>query len=490
MFIVSPVGRFIGNRLTGTVLTAGVAAGSNSVRVADTTGLSVGQVVLLDELSGAGWQPDIEGRSTSIWASPDYRVTYHMHNPAISGDDGADVKNAYTLNPDRMNNELKQIAAISGNTVRFDSPVMISYRTGHTAELWHFATSFLQMAGVENLTTQYPDDGSIQFWYCAYCWANQVETKNYLNSSLGIYSSFRTQLEQFYVHDAAWPVPGGAGYNIDLRWDTSEVLIENGISILANKVMVARGGGAGSVVGYNYMDMGYIARQCCWVEMGLNASHLVGPHHVLFEGNWGFNGDSDDTHGNSTNMTFFRNWLTGVRSKFTDLLGTVYDDSSNACKGGGPMRATGPQAYAWWFSYIGNVLGSPCSRAVDGWSLTGSNRTNPAIFLFGWDDQTNGFTDPNVSTLYPAVGPNCNSSAPNCSTIVDGNFDYFRNQVTWASNGTAHTLPNSLYLGEKPAFFSAGAGYTWPWVDPTGSPPLYTLPAKARYDAGTPFTQP
>jgi hypothetical protein len=31
---------------------------------------------------------------------------------------------------------------------------------------------------------------------------------------------------------------------------------------------------------------------------------------------------------------------------------------------------------------------------------------------------------------------------------------------------------------------------TWPWVNPTGSPQLYTLPAKARYDAGTPFTQP
>jgi hypothetical protein len=38
-----------------------------------------------------------------------------------------------------------------------------------------------------------------------------------------------------------------------------------------------------------------------------------------------------------------------------------------------------------------------------------------------------------------------------------------------------------------PAFFSAGRGYAWPWVNPTGSPQLYTLPAKARYDAGSPF---
>ena len=39
---------------------------------------------------------------------------------------------------------------------------------------------------------------------------------------------------------------------------TAEVLVENGISVRANKVMVARSSGAGSVFGYNYIDMGYI----------------------------------------------------------------------------------------------------------------------------------------------------------------------------------------------------------------------------------------
>jgi hypothetical protein len=489
MFFISPVDRYVDNAVTGTALTADAAVGSYSIQVASTSGLSVGQIVLLDELSGAGWQPDIEGRSTSIWASPDYRVTFHQHNPTCCNDDGNDVKSAYTVNTDRMNNELKQIASISGNTVTFDSPVMISYRTSHTAELWHFATPFLRNAGVENLTTEYPDSGSVIFQDCAYCWAYRVENRYYLNPSFGIYTSFRTQLDQYYVHEAAWPVPGGAGYNIDLRYDSSEALIINGISVLANKVMVARGSGSGSVVAYNYMDKGYI-NGSAWQEMGLNASHLVGPHHVLFEGNWGFNGDSDQTHGNSTNMTFFRNWLTGVRSTFTGLDGVVQNDSSGGCKGGGPMRATGPQAYGWWFSFVGNVLGSPCTTSANGWRLNGSNQLNPDIFQLGWDDQTNGFTDPNVTTIYPAVGPNCSASVPNCATIVDGNYDYFRNQVTWASNDTAHTLPNSLFLPGMPAFFNAGSGYTWPWVDPVGSTKTYSLPAKARYDAGTPFTQP
>jgi hypothetical protein len=39
-----------------------------------------------------------------------------------------------------------------------------------------------------------------------------------------------------------------------------------------------------------------------------------------------------------------------------------------------------------------------------------------------------------------------------------------------------------LYLSSKPAFFGSNP---WPWVDPTTGT-VQTLPAKARFDAGTP----
>ncbi len=76
------------------------------------------------------------------------------------------------------------------------------------------------------------------------------------------------------------------------------------------------------------------------------------------------------------------------------------------------------------------------------------------------------------------------------SAIRHGNYDYLNNAATWDPTISNRTLPNSLYLSQAPAFFSAGRGYTWPWVNPTGTPQLQTLPAKARYDAGTPFVQP
>ncbi len=512
MIHISPVGRFVGNSQTSCALTSDATAGSTSVSVSSScaSNFAVGQFVLLDELSGKQDMPDPENPSTPILAASDYRVVYHIHNPTISGDDGTDVYCSYTLNCDRVTNEIKQVKSVSGNTITFDSPVMISYRVSHSADLWKFATPFLQMAGVEGLATQYADNGSIEMDYCAYCWLYQVETRYYIGPSIALFSSFRPQLEQFYVHEAAWPVPGGAGYNIDLRYDTSEALIENGISVLANKLMVARGSGAGSVIAYNYVDMQYIRDQGGWQEIGLNASHLVGPHHVLFEGNWTSNMDSDATHGGSIYLTFFRNQATALRSRFTgiDATGTI-DDSANGCNGGSPARATGPQAYTYWVSFIGNVLGTPgCTTSANGWLLNnsfGGPHNSDGIFLLGWWNGGLGINDPQTSTIYPATpagvngtSSSCTSSGTNCATILDGNYDYFRNQITWASNDTAHTLPNSLYLTTTPAFFNGtSCSYTWPWVNPIGPTLVYTnscggsgLPAKARYDAGTPFTQP
>ena len=111
------------------------------------------------------------------------------------------------------------------------------------------------------------------------------------------------------------------------------------------------------------MDDGYINGTNAWQEIGLNGSHMVGSHHMLFEGNYGFNMDSDKTHGNSIYHTFFRNYGTGYRTRFTALDGNVIDDLNNLPGGNGPLRAAGAMAYSYWMSYIGNVLGcGPINR--------------------------------------------------------------------------------------------------------------------------------
>ena len=62
-------------------------------------------------------------------------------------------------------------------------------------------------------------------------------------------------------------------------------------------------------------------------------------------------------------------------------------------------------------------------------------------------------------------------------------FDYATSSVYENPESRVRTLPDSLYLEGRPAFFGA---LPWPWVDPLGATKVHTLPAKARFDAGTP----
>jgi len=446
---------------TSSNLSADAAKGGYSVTVASASAFSPGQFVILDELSGAGWQTDPAGRG-QIWASSDFRVVWQWHNPGQGTDDPFPDAFSWFSRTDRPTNEIKQIDKISGTTISFTTPIHISYRTSHTAQLSTFGETFVQNAGVEELKVIGGDQGNIRFRAAANCWAKRVDNTVWHDEGFAVERSFGVEISESYVHDAAWAQPGGAGYAISLSDGASEALVENSIIVKANKVMVARSAGTASVFGYNYADDGYINTNTAWIEVGLNASHMVGSHHVLFEGNYGFNFDSDKTHGNAIYHTVFRNHLRGVRKDFSD--GTATN---------GPKRCAGATYYSYWHSFIGNVLGAP--GQMTGWVYESGDLDTPSIYKFGWDDWAPYPVDPKVTQ----------------TAVRHGNYDYLTNTVHWDPAFSERVLPSSLYLTQKPAFFSAGKGYTWPWVDPLGATTqLYELPAKARYDAGTPFVQP
>jgi hypothetical protein len=433
-------------------LAANAAKGACSVQLASAPagGLSAGQIVLIDELSGAAWRTDPLGRG-QVWASADFRVVYQRHNPAQGQDDPWPSSAGWFCRQDRPTCEIKEVQAYDAatKTVTFTTPFHIDYRTANTAQLYVYASwdKHVKNAGVEDLRLQGGDDGQLRFELAAYCWAARIENTAWLGEGFAIDHSFRVEVRDSYVHDPVILAPGGGSYNISLANGSSEILIENNISRMADKVMVARCSGAGSVVGYNYKDDGIIDYAPTWVEIGLNASHMVGPHHVLFEGNYCFNADNDNTHGNSILHTYFRNHLSGQRRSFTDEA---------------PRRCAGLMAYSYWMSFVGNVLGRP--GQMSGWVYETQNSGVAAIWMLGWDSFAPYPVDPNLIAL----------------TYRHGNFDYLTNTQKWDPTVDNHALPSSLYLTQKPAFFGS---YDWPWVDPTGSTKLYTLPAKARYEA-------
>ena len=450
-------------------LTADGMKSAFSVTVTSAAGFVAGQFALLDEenYNTGGWVtlPNRNGVPTSvqIWATD--RVTWQRHNPSADEDDPFPGALTWFSRSGRPVNEIKEIASVSGNTVTFTTPIHITYRTSHTAQLtrWSAGNLHVRNAGLEDLKVIGGGDGAVRFEAAAYSWVKGVEDTVWLGEGVAINHSFRCELRDSYIHDAAKSVPGGGAYAVSIADGSAEILVENNIIMKANKMMVGRSSGAGSVIGYNYADDGLIEYNPDWVEVGINGSHMVGAHHMLFEGNESFNYDSDSTHGSAIYHTVFRNHLSGVRRTLT---------------GTGNGRAAGLGYGSWWHSFVGNVLG------YQGMPVTGTEKwvyedpgdaPGPSpwgdfnyIWRLGYEPiHWEQMVDPKVRSGPTAV-------------LREGNFDYVSNLVHWDT--VPQALPDSLYLTSKPAFFGS---LTWPWVDPLGATKLHTLPARARYEGGS-----
>jgi hypothetical protein len=515
---------------SATALDADAAQGQNTVQVHATSPFTVGQWVLIDEASAAQYVADGGGISTQVWADPNAftsgypttatgRVIWEKHNPAATGDDFNSSTYPYTTNSvgcyfgfcDRPTSEIHLISAIGPGpcpgtncTLTFDSPLTIAYRqSGSHNALVYVPTPnnagvqpFIQNAGVENMTIERTDGGGVLFQYCAYCWVKNVEVYHWRADAVSVQYSARIQIDTVYSHECTDSENSGAEYPFDLKFASTEIYIVNSITQTCGKGMTARSAGAGSVVAYNWLDQTYYRQGASgadtWIEMGVNGSHAVASHHMLFEGNQGANLDNDSTHGPAIYHTYLRNWALGYRTgSFTDPTnGVVINDAAALAGGGntagaGPLRASGPMIYTYWFAFIGNVLGtSTITTVANGWNFSGTNPGSKQIWLYGWWNLNNGKTaDPNVPNFM----------------FSHGNYDYVTGGQTWNSGQPNHTVPNSAYLISVPAFFSAGASctYPWPWVTPNLTPQIQTnscggagLPALARYNAGTPFVQP
>ncbi|MGA2350272.1 MAG: hypothetical protein ABSF70_07565 [Terracidiphilus sp.] len=533
----------LGTGCGATPLDADAAQGQTTIQVHNTSNFSVGQWVLIDEASGAGWVPDPLNARTGygqIWAASDWLnssgspATGRVMWSKSQNGGGWDFGSSYPYQAssvgcwhsycDRPTAELHLIASIGAGpcpgancSLTFDDPLTVAFRqsAGHNAQVYQAEgnqsgtspISFLQNAGAENLSLLRAPNGGLGMLFCAYCWAKNVEVGNWYGGGVNISYSARSELNTVYVHHCWDSVNSGTEYPIALDDATTELLVTNSITNFGGKGMVARAGGAGSVVSYSYVDdTMYDAESGIgdyWLDMGLNASHYSTPHHVLFEGNWADNLDNDHTHGNSVYITFFRNQGTGMRTPFIDpsLNKEVndFEEIGYACGTTGPtgcwqnapapFRAAGPMAYNYWFAFVGNVLGlAGETTAANGWTYQG-DWNGHRMFMLGWNDSGGGGQDPYLTGVSGSY------------IFIHGNYDYVNNAVTWDSSTPDHALPNSFYLSSKPAFFNDGSGYAWPWVTPTGSQPVQTgpsgcggtcsaLPAKARYEAGTPFVQP
>jgi len=122
--------------------------------------------------------------------------------------------------------------------------------------------------------------------------------------------------------------------------------------------------------------------------------------------------------------------------------------------------------YNQYINIVGNVLGDGTS--IDYYELvcpaSCSESSDSSIYQLGYS------------------GDNCNSPCgPELvnTLLRHGNYDYFNQDVLWDPGISEHSLPNSLYLDSKPAFFG---NLHWPPIGPDVSGYVNDIPAKLRFD--------
>ncbi|HEY6808386.1 MAG TPA: hypothetical protein VI160_06320 [Gemmatimonadales bacterium] len=465
-------------------LTADAPRGSRTIQVASAAGYAVGDVVTIDHLDGA---PVANGPAMLnggyIWFyDGEYfkrQPTFGWSGPSTGAPAIGSVSSLATAATAAQNAvprwrstmQTDEIAAISGNVLTLKDPLNIDFPLSTSPQVWRTVpldTGSLPLgnrwSGIENIAVAGGNNlwgfpgGTVVFSYMAYAWAKNIEADGEkwnpfdpahpgkYGYNIGVGRSYRVVVRDSYVHGSADENPGGQAYGIVIGAGSSACLVENNISVENNKPIALNSTGGGNVIAYNYVDQAVLWNSPGWQESGIDDCHANFTHHDLIEGNWTPNLGADTTHGNSGWHTHLRNYANGRNSR-----GAVT----------GNLRAVGMDGWTHYHAYIGNVL-----QGGTVYQTTPGSQAGTPVFQLG--------------NNWGGSGGNWDNGYALAHVYRDGNWDNVSRGVVWAT--AARSIPSSFYLTGKPSFFGANA---WPWVDPIAGT-VSTLPAKARYDAGTP----
>lgn len=468
--------------------------GDPTITVDNASNINVGDIITIDHLRDGSVNGPSNGVALYNPPNPGNFVwtlssMWYQRQPYSTGN-GTDF-----LFPDsdgwRFISQHCEVLAKNGNTLtiydavnRRGSPLHTTYYL--TPQVYRCAGAYADVArytGLEDLVIHPSGTNGqrvISMNGAAFCWVKNVEVNGAAQSWSGRHcqlfsQTYRCEIRDSYFHESGNYNQGGNAYGINISG--SENLIENNIVIKLNKPIVLECSNGGNVVAYNYVDEAVIGSLTNnWQEAAIS-THASFCHHELIEGNWTPNVGPDSTHGNNGFNTIFRNFCRGQNSsnKATAYRRAIFSD-------GWQMHLNSIGNVLWYAgSGVQNLFTASMSAANAG-NTNGigyAGITQSAVYLIG----SNAWT----------IGDGNKPGADNMDNgMAYGNFhrhldyDYKSNSQFSNSSNPVKILPNSLYLTAKPAFFGSHA---WPWVNPAGatdSARIQTLPAKARYDAGSP----
>jgi hypothetical protein len=326
----------------------------------------------------------------------------------------------------------------------------------YSAQITKAGTAPIKWAGIEALRVQGGTNtgydgqmaGGVDVSNAAYSWVKDVQTDGTIGGMhVALTGTYRTVVRDGNFHNSANYGFGVDCYGIVLRCGSADNLVENNIARYMNKPILFNVSGGGNVIAYNYADNSW-ATPAAWQEVNID-THCSFPHMELMEGNYAPHMGASTTHGNAGYLTYYRNFAS---SQFATpaVFGSTDAQTGNVTA----LQFDGGDTS---MNVLGNVLGTAgLSTQVDAYD------SGPrSIFELGSGGA--GANDVAVTSL-----------------LRHGNYDYVTKATSWSTTITSHTLPASLYLKGKPAWWPAAT--PWPWAGPDLSPMVGVLPAKDRSD--------
>jgi hypothetical protein len=387
---------------------SGYSKWSDTVVVANAANFAVGALVLIDQLNDPSLVTQVGHEGPCNWCGRE--------------------------NGNRSMGEILLITERNGNTIKFNRPLYYNYQSAYVPQLSRMTTNTLTHAGVENLyiesaSTGIDGNGFSMYW-CAYCWLMNVESNNIPRKNVEIkWAACGNEVRDSYFHNAT-RFDADRGYGVNINYHSTDNLIENNIFYyLHAPVEIGSGGGAGNVIGYNYIERSQHGSSTWFIQhMGTHGAHT---YMNLFEGNICGKIGLDSTWGSGSHNVFFRNHITGVNT------GTLVTQA---------LTAVELMSLNYYITFVGNVLGQPGYAGVVEQIPYTNVDNNPVLWRIGYWGANIGYpTDLKVAQ----------------TLLKTGNWESPTDTVQWTTSERA--IPDSLYLTSKPAWFG---NLAWPPFTP------------------------
>ncbi|MGH7296705.1 MAG: hypothetical protein ACRELB_17330, partial [Polyangiaceae bacterium] len=388
------------------------------------------------------------GANAGNFAAGDLAIVDEMDDATVQEGDCAYFKRV----DKRSTSERVEVASVdaTAGTLTLSSPLHWTFRSDapHAGQIAKVTLPVVRWAGIESLAIQGGTNpgydgqaaGGIDIADAAYSWVKDVQTDGTVGGMhVAMTGSFRTVVRDNDFHNSANYGFGTDCYGVVLRCGAADNLVENNIVRFMNKPILFNASGGGNVVAYNYADNSW-ATPPAWQEVNID-THCAFPHMELVEGNYAPHMGATITHGNAGYLTFYRNYSS---SQFAvpAVVGSAGAQTGNVAAlqfDSGDIDMTA----------IGNVLGSAGATSLGTAPLStayaGSGPNTASIFEVGDNASHNGVGTADVAYT---------------SLWWHANFDTVSNKVMWNPAIATHTLPESLYLPARPAWWPSGSA--WP----------------------------